>query len=76
MSAFVNIEVDRLIKKQPFCNLYPCSCAFYLLEGLIVYRNTGGVGCVSEKACNYCVPEFWAVIFVRVFSAIPIRRVY
>ena len=63
MSAFVNFEVDRLKKKKKnrrFCN-FPfilVAAHFTSFEDLTVYRNTRRVGCVSEKACNYCVQEF------------------
>ena len=59
MSAFVNIEEDRLKKmkklmlKKSWVSDFLCIAVavdFTYFETLTVYRNTRRVGCVSEKA--------------------------
>ena len=70
VSAFVNFLVHglkKMMKNRRFGN-FPCilvAACFTCFESFTVNRNTRRAGCVSEKTCNYCIREFWAVIFVK-----------
>ena len=70
---------DHALEKNRWFSNFLCILAavhFISSGSLTVYRNTHRPGGLSEKACNYYVQEFWAVIFDGRAGTIPIYRVY